>query len=55
MAALLHAGPYGVITGATAVRRHRLRCAGLNEVDVLVPADVRRQTTLRVVHRRFQV
>ena len=37
MAALLHAGPRGVITGAVAVRRHNLRCAGLNEVDVLVP------------------
>jgi hypothetical protein len=52
MAALLHAGPDGVITGATAVRRHRLRCVGLNEVDVLVPADVRRQSTgfVRVIH-----
>jgi hypothetical protein len=30
-----------VITGATAVRRHNLRCAGLNEIDVLVPMDVR--------------
>jgi hypothetical protein len=44
MAALLHAGPQGVITGATAVRRHRLRCAGLNEIDVLVPSDVRVQS-----------
>jgi len=52
MAALLHAGPDGVITGATAVRRHRLRCSGLNEVDVLVPAEVRRQSTgfVRVIH-----
>jgi hypothetical protein len=52
MAALLHAGADSVITGATAVRRHRLRCAGLNEVDVLVPADVRRQSTdfVRVIH-----
>lgn len=41
MAALLHAGPKSVITGATAVRRHNLRCAGLNEIDVLVPTDVR--------------
>jgi hypothetical protein len=52
MAALLHAGPQSVITGAAAVRRHRLRCAGLNEVDVLVPADVRRQSSsfVRVTH-----
>jgi hypothetical protein len=41
MAALLHAGPRSVITGATAVRRYNLRCAGLNEIDVLVPPDVR--------------
>jgi hypothetical protein len=52
MAALLHAGAESVLTGATAVRRHRLRCSGLNEVDVLVPADVRRQSTgfVRVIH-----
>jgi hypothetical protein len=52
MAALLHAGADSVITGATAVRRHRLRCSGLNEVDVLVPADVRRQSAgfVRVIH-----
>ncbi len=52
MAALLYAGPLSVITGAAAVRRHGLRCAGLNEVDVLVPADVRRQGTgfVRVIH-----
>jgi hypothetical protein len=41
MAALLHAGPQSVITGAAAVRRHNLRCAGLNEIDVLVPTQVR--------------
>src|SRR5215472_3023086 len=41
MAALLHAGPESVITGAAAVRRHNLRCAGLNEIDVLVSTDVR--------------
>ena len=45
MAALLHAGPKSMLTGAVAVRRHRLRCAGLNEVDVLVPADVRVRST----------
>jgi hypothetical protein len=52
MAALLHAGTQGVITGATAVRRHRLHCPGLNEVDVLVPMNVRRQSAsfVRVIH-----
>jgi hypothetical protein len=44
MAALLYAGPGAVITGAAAVRRHRLRCAGLNEIDVLVPVHIRRQS-----------
>jgi len=41
MAALLYAGPKSVLTGAVAVRRHRLQCPGLNQVDVLVPEDVR--------------
>jgi hypothetical protein len=41
MAALLYAGPKSLLTGAAAVRRHRLNCAGLNQVDVLVPDDVR--------------
>lgn len=41
MAALLYAGPKAVITGAAAVRRHRLDCAGGNDVDVLVPAKSR--------------
>src|SRR5579859_2467536 len=52
MAGLLHAGPRSVITGATAVRRHHLRCAGLNEVDVLVPVGVRRQSAsfVRIIH-----
>lgn len=52
MAALLYAGPGSLITGAAAVRRHNLRCAGLNEVDVLVPVGVRRQSSefVRIVH-----
>lgn len=52
MAALLHAGPQSVITGASAVRRHGLNCVGLNEVDVLVPVGVRVQSTgfVRVIH-----
>jgi hypothetical protein len=44
MAALLHAGPGSVITGAAAVRRHNLTCAGLGEVDVLVRTGVRVQS-----------
>lgn len=44
MAALLHAGPGSVITGAAAVRRHHLGCAGLNEIDVLAPASTRVQS-----------
>jgi hypothetical protein len=52
MAALLHAGPRSVITGAVAIRRHNLRCPGLNEVDVLVPRGVRVQSRgfVRIVH-----
>jgi hypothetical protein len=44
-AALLYAGPRSVITGPVAVRRHNLRCAGLNMLDMLVPADCRRKST----------
>ncbi len=43
MAALLHAGPRSVITGAVAVRRNGIRAPGSNAVDVLVPDDVRCQ------------
>ena len=52
MAALLYAGPGSLITGAAAVRRHNLRCAGLNEIDVLVPLGMRRQGTefVRIIH-----
>lgn len=45
VAALLYAGPQSVITGPVAVRRHNLRCAGLNILDVLVPAGSRRKST----------
>lgn len=41
MAALLYAGPRAVLTGAWAVRRYHLECAGLNEVHILVPPAVR--------------
>jgi hypothetical protein len=40
MAALLYAGNGAVLTGPAAVRRHRLTCPGLNEVQVLVPQGV---------------
>jgi hypothetical protein len=45
VAALLYAGPQSVITGPVAVRRHNLRCAGLNVLHVLVPADTRPKST----------
>jgi hypothetical protein len=44
-AALLYAGPQSVITGPVAIRRHNLRCAGLNVLDVLIPADVHCKST----------
>ena len=44
MAALLYAGPSAILTGAWAVRRHHLECAGLNEADLLVPAKSRVQS-----------
>ncbi|MGH3169385.1 MAG: hypothetical protein ACRDN0_26325, partial [Trebonia sp.] len=45
VAALLYAGEKGVITGPCAVRRRRLDCPGPNNVDVLVPMNVRRNGT----------
>jgi hypothetical protein len=44
MAALLHAGPRSVLTGAVAVRRNGIRGPGSNVVEVLVPAEVRCQS-----------
>jgi hypothetical protein len=44
-AALLYAGPQSAITGPFAVRRHNLRCAGLNILDVLIPSDTHRKST----------
>jgi very-short-patch-repair endonuclease len=44
MAALLHAGPRGALTGLTAARRHGLVVPDTGLVDVLVPASVRRQS-----------
>lgn len=52
MAALLYAGPGAVLTGAHAVRRHRLICPGGNDVDVLVPHDCQVRTCKHVrIHR----
>lgn len=52
MAALLHAGPLGVITGAVAVRRNGIRAPGSNAVDVIVPMQTRCQSIGFVrVHR----
>jgi len=61
MAALLFAGPEAVLTGAHAVRRHRLVCSGGNVVDVLVPPSrrvasgglVRIHRTQRMPERTF--
>jgi hypothetical protein len=63
MAALLFAGRGAVLTGAAAVRRHRLACAGGNDVDVLVPMSsrvhghgyVRVQRTSRMPSGAFSV
>jgi hypothetical protein len=52
MAALLYAGPRSLLTGSAAVRRHRLRPAGPDVVDVLIPWERSRQSTGFVrVHR----
>jgi very-short-patch-repair endonuclease len=44
VAALLYAGPRSVLTGASALRRHRLRERGGDFVDLLVPAACQRQS-----------
>src|SRR5579875_1590833 len=52
IAALLYAGRGSLITGPTAVRRHRLRSPGPDVVDVLIPWDRKRQSVAFVrVHR----
>ncbi len=45
MAALLHAGPLSVLTGSAAVRRYGLRPPSSTTIDVLVPLEVRRQSS----------
>lgn len=52
MTALLHAGPRSVITGASAVRRYGIRPLSSATVDVLVPLEVRRQSTSFIRVRR---
>jgi hypothetical protein len=42
--AVLYAGPRAVITGPAALRLHRLRAAGPDLIDVLVPDAVKRQS-----------
>jgi hypothetical protein len=52
MAALLYAGPRSLLTGSAAMRRHHLRPAGPDVVDVLIPRLRRRQNVGFVrVHR----
>jgi hypothetical protein len=45
VAAQLHAGAEGVITGPYAARLYGLQASGPTAVDVLVPADVRRKSS----------
>jgi hypothetical protein len=52
IAAMLHAGPDGVITGPTALRNYGIRAPETGEVDVLVPAGRKRRSCGYVVIRR---
>jgi hypothetical protein len=45
VAALLYGGPDSVLTGAAAIRMHQLRSPGPDTIDVLIPWDVKRQST----------
>jgi hypothetical protein len=52
MAALLYAGRRSLLTGSAAMRRHHLRPAGPDVVDVLIPWERSRQSTGFVrIHR----
>jgi hypothetical protein len=52
MAALLYAGRRSLLTGSAAIRRHHLRPAGPDLVDVLIPWERSRQSTGFVrIHR----
>jgi hypothetical protein len=45
LAALLRAGPRSVLTGMAALRRHGFKVPTANPINVVVPVDVRRQST----------
>jgi hypothetical protein len=45
VAALLYGGPDSVITGPAAIRLHQLRSPGPKLIDVLIPWNVKRQST----------
>lgn len=52
LAAVLYAGPDGIITGAAALARQGVRVPQTEDIDVLVPHDRRRQSTEFVrIHR----
>ena len=56
LAALLYAGPRSVLTGSAAMRRHGLRPAGPDVVDVLIPGQRTRQSTGFVrMHRTWRM
>jgi hypothetical protein len=55
-AALLYSGPRSTITGLAALRRHGLRTQAPESLDVLIPAERRRQSAgFAVLHRTTQV
>ena len=56
MAALLYAGPAGVITGPAALRCHHIRAEPSDLVDVLVPAAIQRRDAAFVrLHRTIRM
>jgi hypothetical protein len=52
LAALLYAGPGSVLTGSAAIRRHKLRSAGPDTIDVLITWKRKRQSAGSVLIRR---
>jgi hypothetical protein len=56
IAALLYGGPESLVTGPAAMRRHNLRSPGPDTVDLLIPAEHRRQDAAYVrVHRTWRM
>lgn len=56
MAAILYGGTYTVITGAAALRHHRMTAPESADVDVLIPAATKRQSVSYVtVHRTVRM